>query len=405
MTDLNLIRTLTQRNKTKILLLVMDGLGGLPREVGGPTELEAAKTPNMDRLAREGMLGLMHTVGLGISPGSGPGHLGLFGYDPLKYVIGRGVLEAVGIGQGLTSKDVAARGNFCTVDEHGVITDRRAGRISTEECARMVKLVEDITLPDVELIVKPVRDYRFALILRGDALSPALNETDPQKTGLKPLLVEPQDGSQEAGHTAKLVNLWVEKVRDRIKDQRPANMVTLRGWSKEPGLPSFDDVFKLKAAALAVYPMYKGLASLVGMTLIQGLSNLEDQLDALQREWDTYDFFFFHYKYTDSRGEDGDFDGKVREIEKVDEVIPRILDLKPDVLVITGDHSTPAVLKSHSWHPVPVLFWAPGVSRSNPDVTGFGESQCLKGALSQFNAAALMNLITAHALRQAKYGA
>jgi 2,3-bisphosphoglycerate-independent phosphoglycerate mutase len=405
MTDLNLIRTLTQRNDTKIVLLVLDGLGGLPRELGGPTELEAAHTPNMDRLAREGMLGLMHTVRMGISPGSGPGHLGLFGYDPLKFLIGRGVLEAVGIGVKLTDKDVAARGNFCTVDANGIITDRRAGRISTEECARMVSLVEDITLPGVELIVKPVRDYRFALILRGEGLSPALNETDPQKTGLKPLAVAPQDASGEAKHTAELVNAWVDKVRERIKDQHPANMVTLRGWAKEPGLPSFDDIFKLKAAALAVYPMYKGLASLVGMQLIEGLTNLQDQLDALRREWNSFDFFFFHYKYTDSRGEDGDFDAKAKEIEKVDEIIPRILEQKPDVLVITGDHSTPAVLRSHSWHPVPVLFWAPGVSRSNPDVAGFGESQCLKGALGQFNATDLMNLITAHALRQAKYGA
>ena len=405
MTDLHLMRTLTQRNDTKIVLLVMDGLGGLPRQPGGPTELEAANTPHMDRLAREGMLGLMHTVANGISPGSGPGHLGLFGYDPLKYVIGRGVLEAVGIGIQLTGEDVAARGNFCTVDKNGVITDRRAGRISTEECARMVSLIDDLKIPAAELIVRPVRDYRFTLILRGPGLSPRLNETDPQKTGLTPLVVEPQDDTPEAAHTAGLVNWWVNQVRERIKDQHPANMVTLRGWSKEPGLPGFDDVFKLKAAALAVYPMYKGLASLVGMTVIEGLAHLRDQLDALKKYWTSFDFFFVHYKYTDSRGEDGDFDAKAKEIEKVDEVIPAILEQKPDVLVITGDHSTPAVLKSHSWHPVPVLFWAPGVSRSNPDVMGFGESQCLKGALGQFTAAELMNLVTAHALRQAKYGA
>lgn len=405
MTDLSLLSTLTQSNTTKIVLLVMDGLGGLPREAGGPTELEAARTPNLDRLAAEGMLGLMHTVGIGISPGSGPGHLGLFGYDPLKYVIGRGVLEAVGIGLNLTDRDVAARGNFCTVDNDGTITDRRAGRISTEECARMVSLIDGITLPGVELIVKPVKDYRFALILRGPGLSSSLNETDPQKVGLKPLLVEPQDDSGEATRTAGLVNQWVTEVRNRIKGEHPANMVTLRGWSKEPGLPGFADVFKLKAAALAVYPMYKGLASLVGMHLIHGLANLQDQLDALKSEWESFDFFFVHYKYTDSRGEDGDFDAKVAEIEKVDQVIPRILDLKPDVLVVTGDHSTPSVLKAHSWHPVPVLFWAPGVSRTNPQVTSFGESQCLLGALGHFNATDLMPLITAHALRQAKFGA
>ena len=405
MTDLDLMKNLTQKADTKIILLVMDGLGGLPREVGGPTELEAADTPNLDRLAREGMLGLMHPVGIGISPGSGPGHLGLFGYDPLKYLIGRGVLEAVGIGLTLTDQDVAARGNFCTVDQDGVITDRRAGRISTEECARMVGLIEGITLPGVDLIVKPVRDYRFVLILRGAGLSQCLNETDPQKTGLRPLTVVAEENSDAARRTADLVNQWVEKVRERIRDQHPANMVTLRGWSTEPGLPSFQDVFKLNAAALAVYPMYKGLASLVGMTLIQGLTNLEDQLEALRKVWAAHDFFFVHYKYTDSRGEDGDFDAKVKEIEKVDAIIPRILEQKPDVLVVTGDHSTPAVLKSHSWHPVPLLFWAPGVTRSNPDVQGFGESQCLRGALGQFNGKDLMKLITAYGKRQAKYGA
>jgi 2,3-bisphosphoglycerate-independent phosphoglycerate mutase len=377
----------------------------LPRTVGGLTELETAATPNLDALAREGMVGLLHPIGVGISPGSGPGHLGLFGYDPLQFVIGRGVLEAVGIGLELTRQDVAARGNFCTVDDQGLITDRRAGRISTEECTRMVRLIEDITLPGIELIVKPVRDYRFALILRGPGLSAELNETDPQKTGVAPLKVEPRDASSEARHTAELVNQWVDQARARIRDQRPANMVTLRGWSREPGLASFEEVFKLKAAALAVYPMYKGLASLVGMTLIPGLNNLDEQIEALRREWGRYDFFFVHYKYTDSRGEDGDFDAKVQEIEKVDRVIPRMLELKPSVFVVTGDHSTPAVLRSHSWHPVPVLLWAPGTTRCNSDVTGFGETQCLRGSLGQFQASYLMRLVTAHALRQTKYGA
>jgi 2,3-bisphosphoglycerate-independent phosphoglycerate mutase len=405
MSDLNLMKSLTQSANTKIVLLVMDGLGGLPKEPGGLTELETANTPNMDKLAREGMLGLMHTVGLGISPGSGPGHLGLFGYDPLKYPIGRGVLEAVGIGLNITVNDLAARGNFCTVDKDGLITDRRAGRISTEECARMVDLIKGITVQGVDIIVKPVKDYRFVLMLRGAGMSEALNETDPQKTGVRPLSVEAQDNSRQSQRTAEIVNTWIDEVRQAIKDQHPANMVTLRGWSHEPGLPSFKDVFKLKAAALAVYPMYKGLASLVGMQLVQGLNDLDEQLKALAEKWRDYDFFFVHYKYTDSKGEDGDFDAKVKEIEKVDAIMPKILDLKPDVLVITGDHSTPAVLKSHSWHPVPVLFSAPGVTRRNPDVKAFGESECLKGALGQFNASGLMNLITAHALRQVKYGA
>ena len=228
MTDLKLLETLTQPSNTKIVMLVLDGLGGLPKEPGGPTELEAARTPNMDKLAREGMLGLINTVDIGISPGSGPGHLGLFGYDPLKYVIGRGVLEAVGIGINLGPNDVAAHGNFCTVDGDGNITDRRAGRISTEECARMVGLIKDITIPGVEITVEPVRDYRFVLILRSPGLSHALNETDPQKVGVKPLTVEAQDGSKEADFTATVVNQWIEEVRKRIKDQHPANMATFQ---------------------------------------------------------------------------------------------------------------------------------------------------------------------------------
>ena len=253
--------------------------------------------------------------------------------------------------------------------------------------------------------MKPVRDYRFALILRGSGLSDKLNETDPQRTGAAPLPVNAQEDSPEARHTADLVNQWVSKVKERIAKEHPANMVTLRGWSREPGLPSFEEVFKLKSAALAVYPMYKGLASLVGMEIIHGLNSLDDQVAALQSHWGDFDFFFVHYKYTDSRGEDGDFDAKVAEIEKVDKVIPSILDLKPDVLVVTGDHSTPAVLKSHSWHPVPALLWAPGTTRANYQVTGFGETQCLSGALGQFRATDLMKLVTAHAKKQAKYGA
>ncbi len=405
MNDLKMIKSLTSKTDSKIVLLVLDGLGGLPREVGGPTELEAASTPHMDRLAREGSLGLMHPVSVGVSPGSGPGHLGLFGYDPMQYVIGRGVLEAVGIGMELTDRDVAARGNFCTVDEQGLVTDRRAGRISTEECARMVSLIQDITLPGVELIVKPVRDYRFALILRGEGLSADLNETDPQQTGLKPLPVEAQSDSPEASKTADLVNQWITQVQKRIADQSPANMALLRGWSREPGLPGFEEIFKLHAAALAVYPMYKGLASLVGMTLIHDLKNLEDQMAALTSSWAEYDFFFIHHKYSDSRGEDGDFEGKVQEIEKVDRVIPQILDHKPDVLIVTGDHSTPSLLRSHSWHPVPVLLWAPGKTRANSDVTAFGETACIRGALGHFHAADLMKLATAHAGKQAKFGA
>ncbi|MBN1887251.1 MAG: 2,3-bisphosphoglycerate-independent phosphoglycerate mutase [Thermoflexales bacterium] len=402
MANFDLMRQLATSGETKIVLLVMDGVGGLPRETGGPTELEFARTPNLDKLAAEGMLGLSIPIGHGITPGSGPGHLALFGYDPLKYVIGRGVLESLGIGFELTPDDVAARGNFCTVDDDLTITDRRAGRIPTSKCVELVDKLRAIRLPGVELIIEAVQDYRFALIFRGKGLSDKLNETDPQKVGLKPLPIQAQAEGAEA--TADLANRWVAAAREILKDEKPANMVTLRGWAKEPGLPKFGDVYKLRPAAIAVYPMYKGLASLVGMTLVQGLHSLDEEIAALRDNWEAFDFFFFHYKYTDSRGEDGDFEAKAAEIEKVDAALPRILDLKPDVLIVTGDHSTPAVWKSHSWHPVPTLLWAPGLTRCNP-VSGFGETECLKGGLGQFPAVALMPLALAYAGRLAKFGA
>jgi 2,3-bisphosphoglycerate-independent phosphoglycerate mutase len=283
-----------------------------------------------------------------------------------------------------------------------IITDRRAGRIPTEKCSELVQKLRPINLPGVEVIVEPVQDYRFALILRGKGLSDRLSETDPQKTGLKPLLVNALDSA--AQHTAELANEWVARAREVLKDEHPANMVTLRGWAKEPGLPKFADIYKLRSAAIAVYPMYKGLASLAGMALIQGLRSLDEQVEALKANWASYDFFFFHYKYADSRGEDGNFEAKAAEIEKVDAVIPRILELKPDVLIVTGDHSTPAVWKAHSWHPVPTLLYAPGLTRRN-DVSGFGETECLKGALGQFQATDLMPMALSYARRQIKFGA
>ncbi len=402
MADLELMRELSLESDARIVMLVMDGLGGMPRQPGGPTELEFARTPNLDRLASESMLGLSIPIGHGITPGSGPGHMALFGYDPVKFLIGRGVLESLGIGFALTADDLAARGNFCTVDEQLRITDRRAGRIPTDKCAELVQKLRAIRLPGVEIFVEPVQDYRFALVFRAPGLSARLNETDPQKTGVPPLFVAAQ--ADEAKPSADAANRWIAAAREILKAEQPANMVTLRGWAKEPGLPQFNDVYKLKALSLAVYPMYKGLTTLVGMKVIQGLRHLDDQLAALAANWKTYDFFFVHYKYTDSRGEDGNFEAKAAEIEKVDAILPRILELKPDVLIVTGDHSTPAVWKAHSWHPVPTLLHAPGRGRTNA-VQGFGESECLKGALGQFPAVDLMPMALAYAGRMAKFGA
>jgi len=402
MADLNLIRELVTTADTKIVLLVLDGLGGLPCGPGGPTELEFARTPNLDKLARAGAIGLSMPIANGIAPGSGPGHLALFGYDPVKFLVGRGVLESVGIGLQLTPDDVAARGNFCSVDDNMLITDRRAGRIPTEKCVELVTMLKTITLPGVEVIVEAVQDYRFALIFRATILSDKLSETDPQKVGLTPLPVKAL--APQVRHTADLANEWIAKAREMLKNEKSANMLTLRGWAKEPRLPGFADLYKLRSAAIAVYPMYKGLASLVGMTLIPDLHNLDEQIKALVNNWAKYDFFFVHYKYADGRGEDGKFEDKAAEIEKVDAALPRILDLKPDVLIVTGDHSTPAVWKAHSWHPVPTLIHAPGLTRRN-DVSGFGETECLKGALGQFPATDIMPLALAYAKRMNKFGA
>jgi len=401
--NFELMRLLTITHSTKIVLLVLDGLGGLPMEPEGPTELEAARTPNMDRLATEGALGRTIPVAQGIAPGSGPAHLALFGYDPVEYEIGRGVLEAFGIGVKMGERDVAARGNFCTVDLEGKIIDRRAGRIPTEKAVPLVQKLATITLPDVELEVRPVREYRFLVVLRGEGMEADIEETDPLREGVAPFpAVALSAGSQRA---AELFNLWIDEARRLLANEYPANAVTLRGFSKDPHLPKYEDVYKLRAACVAVYPMYKGLASLVGMHVRKLDGELPaNEFAAVRDCWADYDFFFVHVKPTDSRGEDGDFDGKVKVIESVDAALPELMGLRPDVLIITGDHSTPARLRTHSWHPVPALLWAPATVMPDSSTT-FGERECARGGLGTFAAADLMPLALAHAGRLSRYGA
>lgn len=397
----DLIRELREPNRSKIVLLVADGLGGLPVEPGELTELETARTPNLDALTREGVTGLSIPVLPGITPGSGPGHLALFGYDPLQYRIGRGILEALGINFAVEPRDVAVRGNFCTVDAHGQITDRRAGRPTTERCVAMCRKLQTITVPGVEIFVEPVREHRFVVVFRGDNLGDAVNDTDPQATGLPPLEAR---GSDPASHnTAQVVQQFVSRAAAILRDDAPTNMITLRGFARYPRIATMMDVYGLRAAALAVYPMYKGLARLVGMDVLDAGNTLTEQMETLRRVWQNYDFFFIHYKYTDSTGEDGNFGAKVEMIERLDAEIPKITALGPDVLIVTGDHSTPSKLRSHSWHPVPVLLWSP---TCRPDgVVEFGETNCLCGGLGQFQAMYLMTLALAHAGRLGKYGA
>jgi len=388
--------------QTKIVMLVIDGLGGLPVEPGGPTELEAARTPNLDALAAESICGLSAPIAPGVTPGSGPAHLALFGYDPLHYKIGRGVLEACGIGFPLGPNDVAARGNFCTVDENGLVADRRAGRIPTEKGAELCHKLRGIHLPGVETFVEPVRDYRFVVVLRGEGLSGSLTGTDPQQLGVSPRSVEAL--TPEAQRTAELLNQWIAGARELLADQHPANMVLLRGPDKTPLLPSMAEVYGLKAAAIAVYPMYRGVARLLGMDILETGETLEEEVETLKTHWAEYDFFFFHVKKTDSAGEDGDFARKAAVIEHVGEAVaPAIASLEPDVFVVTGDHSTPALLKSHSWHPVPTLLRS---KYCRPDeVRAFGERACMRGGLGVFPATDLMQLAMANALRLTKFGA
>lgn len=400
--DLDFIQKLVEPADTKILLLVLDGLGGLPLEPGGRTELEAADTPNLDALAKRGICGLHQPVRPGITPGSGPAHLGLFGYDPCKYQVGRGVLAALGIDFDLSPNDVAARGNFCTIDEQGRVVDRRAGRIPSEKNRELCALLRQIELPGVELFVETVKEYRLLLVLRREGLAADLADTDPQELDVEPL--NPKPLTSEAQETADLVQEFLGQAREILTDHHPANMVLLRGFSKLPNWPNMEEAFGLQAAAIAGYPMYRGVAKLVGMEVLDSGSEVEDEIETLEQHWDDHDFFFLHVKRIDSAGEDGDFDRKAALIEEVDALLPRLLDLDPDVIVVTGDHSTPALLKYHSWHPVPVILWskycrADGVDR-------FGERACMAGGLgTRIPAIELMPLALANALRLKKFGA
>ncbi len=405
-----MLENLVQRNNRKILLVVLDGVGGLPVK-DGKTELEIAYTPNLDGLAKESALGLHVPVDYGITPGSGPGHLGIFGYDPFEYQIGRGILEALGLGIEVKDTDIAIRGNYATVeyvDGKPIVKDRRAGRIATEENKRITQRIKENIkeIEGVQVILEAGMEHRFALVLRFSQPLPEgsdqIKDTDPQKEGREPL--KPVAMNTNAQKVAKIVEEFINRVGELLRDEQKANYVLLRGFSQKPKMKSFEDRFGLRACAIAVYPMYRGLASLVGMDVVnfQGFS-IEEEINTLKNLWNEYDFFFLHIKKTDSYGEDVNWEGKVKVIEEFDKNLPEILRLKPSVLVITGDHSTPSILKGHSWHPVPVLLKSDYVLGGTS--TRFTERECLKGELGLFPAKKLINLMLAHSLRLAKYGA
>lgn len=397
----NIVRQLKTKNASKIVLLVADGVGGLPITAGGPTELEAAKTPNLDKLAQQGTSGCTIPILPGITPGSGPGHLGLFGYDPLQYVIGRGALEATGIGFAMEPGDVATRCNFCTLDAQGNIIDRRAGRIPSDESAALVAKLKSVKVPGVEVFVDPVKEHRFLVVFRGKGLGDRVADTDPQKTGVPPL--DPVGADEASQRTAEVAKKFFVEACKVLAGQPKANGLTMRGFAAKPNLPTYEEVYGVRSAAIAVYPMYKGLARLVGMDIVGEANSLEEEVGVLEKAWNDYDFFFLHFKYTDSRGEDGNFDAKVKMIEQFDAIIPRVQALKPTVLAVTGDHSTPAKMAGHSWHPVPVVLVA---DNCRPDGSKtFGETVAARGGLGQFEAKYLMPLLLAHAGRLEKYGA
>jgi 2,3-bisphosphoglycerate-independent phosphoglycerate mutase len=396
-----LTRELQLDNGSKIVMLVADGLGGLPMHPGGLTELETAKTPHLDALASLGVQGASIPVKPGIAPGSGPGHLALFGYDPLQYLIGRGALEATGIGFELQPQDVAIRCNFCTIDDQDRITDRRAGRISSQESAPLAISLRKIQIPGIEIFVEPVKEHRFVVVFRGEGLGGNVADTDPQMTGVKAL--EPVAQNPQSQKTAEVAKEFLRQAKSILAGHPKANFHTMRGFAAKPQLPSYQEVYGLRAAAIAVYPMYKGLARLVGMDIVGNAQSLEEQIDELAANWDRYDFFFLHFKYTDSTGEDGNFSEKVARIEELDSVLGRIQTLNPNVLIVTGDHSTPSYLKSHSWHPVPTLLVS-DCCRPDPHST-FNETTCITGGLGHFEAQYLMTLALANAGRLGKFGA
>jgi 2,3-bisphosphoglycerate-independent phosphoglycerate mutase len=395
------MKKLSRTSPSKIVLLIIDGIGGLPHPETGKTELESAKKPNLNRIARDSLCGLIDPISPGITPGSAPGHLAIFGYDPVKYNIGRGVAEALGIDFKLKPDDIAARGNFCTVDDKGFITHRRAGRISTDKSTVLCRLLNDIAIDGAEISVLPVKEHRFVLILRGEALSPELADSDPQQLGLAPKKIEAL--SPQAQKTARIVNQFVSQARSLLQGEASANMVLLRGFSCRPDIPSIPEIYKLKPAAIATYPMYRGLARLVGMQVLPGGESITEQLNSLRHHYADYDFFFVHFKDTDTRGEDGDFRAKVQAIEKLDNALPSLLSLDPEVLIITGDHSTPATLAMHSWHPVPFMLKSKWCRPDN--VTEFSERACLAGGMGRFPATEIMPLAMANALKLDKFGA
>ncbi|MCK4321478.1 2,3-bisphosphoglycerate-independent phosphoglycerate mutase [candidate division WOR-3 bacterium] len=400
---LTILPDIVKESEGKIVLLILDGVGGLPFK--GKTALEVARTPNLDKLAKLNSAGLLDPIFPGITPGSGPAHLSLFGYDPIKYQIGRGILEALGVGMEVSLGDLTSRGNFCIVKD-GIVTDRRASRIPTEVNKKLVeqlnKKIKEID--GIKVSFMSGEEHRFVIRLRGDDLSEEVTDTDPHVAGEKLLESKPRTSDDKAIRTANIINKVTEKARNVLKDiDQPPNGIILRGISGAPKIPQFPEIYKLKSMSIATYPMYLGLTKLIGMDVKYGLKTIEDEIKFFEKSYNDYDYFYIHIKKVDSYGEDGNFEKKVEKIEEVDKIIPRIMDLSPAVLAVTGDHSTPATYKAHSWHPVPVLIVSKWTRISN--ISAFNESECAKGDMGRIPALYLTSLLLAHSQKLDKFGA
>lgn len=401
MIPLALVQDLSEQTPSKILFLVLDGLGGMPHPEVGKSELEVARIANLDRFARLSICGVTDPIAPGITPGSGPSHLALFGYNPIRFDIGRGVLSALGIDFPIGPNDVCFRANFATVDSSGNITDRRAGRLATEINRELCALLRHIHLPEVEVFVETESGHRALVVFRGERLSDYVTDTDPQHTGVPPLTAMPTQ--EEAAPTAQIVNGFLAEAAMVLQGQEPANALLLRGAASYPDIPTLPQVYKLAPAAIATYPMYRGLAKLVGMEVLETGDTIWDEFETLQQYWEAFDFFYFHVKGTDTAGEDGDFNRKVQVLEEIDSLIPALLRLQPDVFVITGDHSSPSALSGHSWHPVPFALYSK--TCISDEISEFTERALVQGGLGRFPAQDAMLLAMGHAQKLAKYGA